>query len=1052
MEQTGNEEEGRRARAGLWTTTTTTTSTTTPSTPPPPNTYPLNAAMSSASAPLPAPTLPLHASPLRVAIIAENFLPKIDGSTITLAHLLAYLHAAGVRAMLFGPESGMREYAGAQLFGAAGVPLRVYPGLKINFISPAFLSALRAFRPHVIHIIDPIWLGVQLLALLPSSPSSPSSSSSSHSSSSPLAFFSSLFPHTPIVTSHHTNLPTYAAVFGYPYWHHRTWALQRFFHSHYARFTLVPSASCASLLRERGWERLRVCSRGVDRGAFNPAHRTPTLRAAWGCTPSDVVLLSVGRLSPEKNLALLVAAFAALPERVRERAKLIFIGAGPFLPTLRTLCAAARVRAVFTGELTGERLGAAFACGDVFCAPSITETFGQVTLQAMASGLPVVGLYVEGTADLVRCESEEDVSLDAGAGEGDDARAGDAEVGKGERRKESKENGRNKKTKKRRKTTPGTGLLLDVHAAAEEVARRRREEEEASARARAGARAGASGWWGWGGGGGCEEDEGGEGDWMAGWAPLVRTTSAGSASSEGTAVGDADNARTFADTNSEPRDAAPAHAETDLGAEADLEAGTHPIPAFAPLAPLRAPRLASHRSCAAMMEPGHPAYPEIVRRYAALLGVLVWEEGEGGEDACSDGGGGGVGEAPVGEGAGGGGRGAEVEAEADEGVVGGDEDSDTETVIASPVLRPKAKGDAAPPRMSLCVCEPGGGGGAVVTEMNAGTPPLASPFLAPEIRAPGRRRGEGMESAQREREREREIPRKGRATDAVLRATPAVTGGQEAQVGVDEMEAQELGMPELVLPPAVEAPAAAKDSAAAGKSAAAPLPQDDPTLPLPLRRAAARRAAMGARALAASEAYRWERCAGRILETYIDAVTGDRTPRAYDYEGEFSVYAARVREEEEREAEAEACRSPTVFGDADADGDEEGGGDGEGDERARLLPPASPLMLPAPASPLPLPPSFAFASFSALPPPVGASALHDPKHAHAHAHPQALRVFADERRELGREGAWARGWRRVAESVQPVVDAAAVVHALTAATLSHAAYMVPTGADLWEGV
>ncbi|KAJ7438302.1 hypothetical protein B0H11DRAFT_2105228 [Mycena galericulata] len=199
---------------------------------------------------------------------------------------------------------------------------------------------------------------------------------------------------------------------------------------------------------------------------------------------------------------------------------------------------------------------------------------------------------------------------------------------------------------------------------------------------------------------------------------------------------------------------------------------------------------------------------------------------------------------------------------------------------------------------------------------------------------------------------------------------------------------------------------------------------------------------MGARALAASEAYRWERCAGRILETYIDAVTGDTPPRAYDYEGEFSAYAARVREEEEREAEAEACRSPTVFGDAD----EEGGGDGEGDERMRLLPPASPLLLPAPASPLPLPPSFAFASFSALSPPVGASALHDPKH------PQALRVFADERRERGREGAWARGWRRVAESVQPVVDAAAVVHALTAATLSHAAYMVPTGADLWEGV
>ncbi|KAJ7697245.1 hypothetical protein B0H17DRAFT_1197643 [Mycena rosella] len=322
--------------------------------------------------------LPLHApDALRVAIIAENFLPKIDGSTITLAHLLQHMKSTGVRAMLFGPESGMTEYEGCRLFGTFGVPLRVYPGLKINFISPAFIRALRAFAPDVIHLVDPIWLGVQALAAI-----------------------AVLFPGTPVVTSHHTNLPTYAAVFGYPYYHHRTWAVHAYLHS-FARYTLVPSASTAGLLAQKGFANLRVCERGVDRGMFDPALRSPALRLAWGAAPTDTIILSVGRLSPEKNLALLVEAFALLPPAARAHAKLVFVGDGPWDGELRALCRERGVEAVFTGQLTGRELGEAFASADVMSSPSITETFGQVTLQGMASGLPVVGLHVEGTADLV---------------------------------------------------------------------------------------------------------------------------------------------------------------------------------------------------------------------------------------------------------------------------------------------------------------------------------------------------------------------------------------------------------------------------------------------------------------------------------------------------------------------------------------------------------------------------------------------------------------------------------------------------------------------------
>ncbi|KAJ7779822.1 hypothetical protein B0H16DRAFT_726462 [Mycena metata] len=398
------------------------------------------------------PILPLHAERLRVAIIAENFLPKIDGSTITLAHLLTHLQTCGLQAMLFGPEGGMSEYAGAPLFGTFGVPLRVYPGLKVNFLSPPFLAALRAFAPHVIHLVDPIWLGVQALVGI-----------------------KILFPHVPIITSHHTNLATYAEVFGCPYWGGRVWQIHAYLHS-FAHTTLVPSHSTAALLAEKGFANLRVVGRGVDRyradsgsaaaraisisdsgvedggrqegrdggieigdgvGGFSPTLRSQTLRASCGATPSTTIILSVGRLSPEKNLTLLVEAFAILPPSIRNGrpanhsggngkvkeggAKLVFVGDGPWAGELRGVCCARGLRCVdlcvgvgaagkgdvesadvvFTGQLTGRALGEAFASADVMSSPSITETFGQVTLQGMASGLPVVGLYVEGTADLV---------------------------------------------------------------------------------------------------------------------------------------------------------------------------------------------------------------------------------------------------------------------------------------------------------------------------------------------------------------------------------------------------------------------------------------------------------------------------------------------------------------------------------------------------------------------------------------------------------------------------------------------------------------------------
>src|SRR5947209_12880726 len=97
--------------------------------------------------------------PMRIAIITENFLPKLDGVTRTLARLLEHLHTSGHQALLLGPDCGMDQYAGAEVIGTAGLPFPFYPELKFNFFRPLFLRRLYEFHPDVIHLVDPVILG-----------------------------------------------------------------------------------------------------------------------------------------------------------------------------------------------------------------------------------------------------------------------------------------------------------------------------------------------------------------------------------------------------------------------------------------------------------------------------------------------------------------------------------------------------------------------------------------------------------------------------------------------------------------------------------------------------------------------------------------------------------------------------------------------------------------------------------------------------------------------------------------------------------------------------
>jgi glycosyltransferase involved in cell wall biosynthesis len=311
---------------------------------------------------------------MRIAIVTENFLPKLDGVTHTLAMLLEYLQAGGHQTLVLGPESGMEEYAGAQVVGTAGVPFPFYPELRFNFFRPLFVRRLKEFDPDVVHLVDPVILGAAGLV-------------------------AARLLNKPLVSSYHTNLAMYCRHFGFSSLTEPMWQYNRFIHNHCA-LTFCPSPSTARMLRSQGFEHLRIWPRGVDTTLFRPERRSVSLRASWlqgrEQPENKVVLLYVGRVSWEKNLRLLVQAYRELDHH---RCHLVIVGEGPALAEMQQELAGLPV--TFTGYLRGEALATAYASADVFAFPSRTETFGQAVLEAMASALPTVGLVSEGVCDLV---------------------------------------------------------------------------------------------------------------------------------------------------------------------------------------------------------------------------------------------------------------------------------------------------------------------------------------------------------------------------------------------------------------------------------------------------------------------------------------------------------------------------------------------------------------------------------------------------------------------------------------------------------------------------
>lgn len=301
---------------------------------------------------------------IRLAVITETYPPEINGVAMTTGRLVSAMQQLGHWIELIRPRQHAGDMPADQTALEevlhAGVPIPRYGGLKFGLPAKRRLAQRwQVRRPDVVHVVTEGPLGWSAIA-------------------------AAKLLKIPVTSDFHTNFHSYSQHYGLGWLQKPVNAYLRKFHNQ-TLATFVPTRALADELGGMGYRNLRVVSRGVDTGLFSTARRDVDLRRSWGASEQDRVVLYVGRLAAEKNLTLVFDAFAEM-QRLRPHLRLVLVGDGP----QKGYWQSRYPQHVFAGMRVGEDLARHYASGDIFLFPSITETFGNVTLEAMASGLAVI--------------------------------------------------------------------------------------------------------------------------------------------------------------------------------------------------------------------------------------------------------------------------------------------------------------------------------------------------------------------------------------------------------------------------------------------------------------------------------------------------------------------------------------------------------------------------------------------------------------------------------------------------------------------------------------
>jgi glycosyltransferase involved in cell wall biosynthesis len=314
---------------------------------------------------------------VNIALVTETFPPEVNGVAMTFGVIAGELARRRHRVTVYRPrrpDPQPTAHAGYREVAMPGMPLPGYSFLRLGLpAGAAFRRIWRKDRPDVVHVVTEGPLGASAVQAARSLK-------------------------VPVTSSYHTQFHAYTRHYGLGLFRGLAIAWLRRLHNRTLR-TFAPTPELCAELSELGFERLSVMSRGIDTRQFGPSRRSADLRQSWGAGPDDIVALHAGRMAVEKNYPLLLQAFTAM-RAAEPRLRCVLVGDGPLAPSLRRDFS----WAAFAGFMNRDELARYYASADVYIHPSLTETFGNVLTEAMASGLAVAAFDYAAARQFVQNE------------------------------------------------------------------------------------------------------------------------------------------------------------------------------------------------------------------------------------------------------------------------------------------------------------------------------------------------------------------------------------------------------------------------------------------------------------------------------------------------------------------------------------------------------------------------------------------------------------------------------------------------------------------------
>lgn len=310
---------------------------------------------------------------MKVAIFTDTFLPQINGVTNTLSKLVEYFQQRNIEYRLFAPSYYQSNPSESDIIRSFSFKFPPYPENRIALPNQFRINQiLDQFAPDVIHLMTELNLGVAGL---------------NYGKKRGI----------PVISNYTTNFPEYMEYYNVAFLKEPAWSYMKWFHNQAGK-TFSPSKSACTMLQNHGISRVGIFSRGVDTNLFHPRKRNLSLRNKWHAS-QKTIFLYVGRISQEKNLSLFMESYNLLKKKYHEKILLVMTGDGPLLDECKEKLPK---DTIFTGFKKGEALAEVYASADIFVCPSASETFGNVMLEAMASGLAVLGANAGGIGELIQ--------------------------------------------------------------------------------------------------------------------------------------------------------------------------------------------------------------------------------------------------------------------------------------------------------------------------------------------------------------------------------------------------------------------------------------------------------------------------------------------------------------------------------------------------------------------------------------------------------------------------------------------------------------------------